>query len=92
MLCSGSCSNRPTMAICIHLCITDKKSSGIETQERKGREVGVPDWIVLIEGSWTSAVDRLLAGDLALHGPEGPVDRGLYRLQFSRADAERNVP
>jgi hypothetical protein len=52
----------------------------------------VPDWIVLIEGSWTSAVDRLLAGDLALHGPEGPVDRGLYRLQFSRADAERNVP
>ena len=84
------------MAICIHLCMTDKKASGIETQERKEREVGVPDWIVLIEGSWASAVDaavdRLLAGDLALHGAEGPVDRGLYRSEFSRADAERKVP
>jgi hypothetical protein len=86
-----------TPALCgIHLCMTDKKASGIETQERKGREVGVPDWIVLIEGSWASAVDaavdRLLAGNLALQGAEGPVDRGLYRLEFSRADAERNVP
>jgi hypothetical protein len=72
--------------------MTDKKASGIETEERKGREVGVPDWIVLIEGSSASAVDRLLAGNLALHGVEGPVDRGLYRLEFSHADAERKVP
>lgn len=73
----------------IHLCMTDKKASGIETQERKGREVGVPDWIVLIEGSWAAAVDaateRLLAGDLASHGVQGDIDRGLYRLEFSRS-------
>ncbi|MBS0247590.1 MAG: hypothetical protein JSR61_13305, partial [Proteobacteria bacterium] len=40
-----------------HLCIADSAASGIETAERKGRQVGVPNWIVMVEGSSAPAVD-----------------------------------
>jgi hypothetical protein len=70
-----------------HLCVADGKASAIETQERKGREVGVPDWIVLIEGSWAStiddAVDRLTASSLISFGAQGAVESGVYGLEFS---------
>ena len=70
----------------VHLCVADQAASGLETAERKGREVGVPSWVVLIEGATAAAVDaacdRLLAGDLAAHGAAGPIERGLYRLEF----------
>jgi hypothetical protein len=78
----------------VHLCVADSKASGIETRERRGREVGVPDWIVLIEGSWASAVDeatdRPHGHDLVSHGVHGSVDRGLYRLEYTRTDTARN--
>jgi hypothetical protein len=81
-------SKSPTLCG-VHLCIADKKASGIETQERKGRDVSVPDWVVLIEGSWSPAIDKavdlLLAGDLGSHGATGALERGLYRLEFSLA-------
>ena len=74
----------------VHLCIADQAASGIETAERKGRNVDVPNWIVMIEGSWKEqveqAADRLLTSDLASRGTLGQPVRGLYRLEFSRID------
>ena len=74
----------------VHLCIADQAASGLETAERKGRSVDVPNWIVMIEGSWKEqveqAADRLLTSDLASRGTLGQPVRGLYRLEFSRID------
>ncbi|QRM53254.1 DUF4286 family protein [Sinorhizobium sp. BG8] len=72
-----------------HLCIADSAASGIETAERKGRQVGVPNWIILIEGSSVAAID---AAGIALMsalpteiGTDG-IEKGLYRLEFSLVD------
>jgi hypothetical protein len=74
----------------VHLCIADQAASGLETTERRGRSVDVPNWIVMIEGSWREqveqAADRLMASDLARLGSTGQPVRGLYRLEFSRLD------
>ncbi|RUT29257.1 hypothetical protein EMQ25_14100 [Arsenicitalea aurantiaca] len=74
----------------VHLCIADQGASGIETAERKGRAVGVPNWIVLIEGGSTDPVDaagETFATAMADHADAiGPVDSGLYRLQFSLSE------
>ena len=72
-----------------HLCIADSAASGIETAERKGRQVGVPNWIVMIEGSSVDAVDaagQALSAALARLGGTGAIEKGLYRLEFSLAD------
>ncbi|MCW5692649.1 MAG: hypothetical protein KIT48_09805 [Pseudolabrys sp.] len=72
-----------------HLCIADSAASGIETAERKGRQVDVPNWIVMIEGSSPAAVDaagEALSAELARLGGTGAVEKGLYRLEFSLAD------
>jgi hypothetical protein len=70
------------------LCIADKSSSAIETAERRGRKVDVPDWLIMIEAAEAEAADRasdqLLAGDLAKRGARPGVERGLYMLQFCR--------
>jgi hypothetical protein len=74
----------------VHLCIADAAASGLETAERKGRAVDVPNWIVLIEGSWKQpvegAADRMLQHDLKSRGCRVDPLRGLYRLEFSRVD------
>ena len=76
----------------VHLCIADAAASGLETAERKGRDVGVPNWIVMIEGSWKQpvddAADTLLTHDLKSRGCTVDPLRGLYRLEFSRVDPE----
>jgi hypothetical protein len=73
-----------------HLCVADASASSIDTDARKGREVGVPNWIVVIEGSSARAVDaaadRLLASDLAKFGSIAPFERSFYRLAFSLPD------
>jgi len=72
----------------VHLCIADKSGSAIETAERRGRKVDVPDWLIMIEAAEAEAADKasdqLLAGDLAKHGARPGVERGLYLLQFCR--------
>jgi hypothetical protein len=75
-----------------HLCIADSSASGIDTVERKGRQVGVPNWIVMIEGSSAPAVDAAglaLSQGLAAGMESDTVKQGLYRLEFSRADISR---
>lgn len=84
----------------VHLCIADQAVSGIETSERKGRQVDVPNWVVMIEGSTRGDVDT--AGEalsdetLRQEGMSGDMQRGLYRLEFSLVDvngssASKNV-
>ena len=75
-----------------HLCVADAAASGIETAERKGRLVSVPNWVVMIEGSSASMVEtaarELVEEDLVANGMEGKSQRGLYRLEFSLVDFE----
>jgi hypothetical protein len=72
----------------VHLCIADREASGIETAEKRGRRVDIPNWLVMIEAATAEAADaacdRLLAGDLAAHGAAPEMERGLYMLQFCR--------
>ncbi|MBN9076145.1 MAG: hypothetical protein BGN87_11900 [Rhizobiales bacterium 65-79] len=73
-----------------HLCIADATASGIETAEKKGRQVAVPNWIVMIEGSSAATVDaagrELADADLLAAGMKEESQRGLYRLEFSLVD------
>ena len=69
-----------------HLCIADSGASSLETAERKGRQVGVPNWIIMIEGGSTSSVATAadnLAQQLSGNDLVGPVEFGLYRLEFA---------
>lgn len=69
-----------------HLCIADSGASSLETAERKGRQVGVPNWIIMIEGGSASSVATAadkLAQQLSGNDLVGPVEFGLYRLEFA---------
>lgn len=72
----------------VHFCISDAAASNLETAERKGRMVGVPDWLVMIEASSPDGADaaceRLLSSPLAGHGAAPEIERGLYALEVSR--------
>ena len=72
----------------VHLCIADREASGIETAEKRGRRVDIPNWLVMIEAATAEAADAvcdtLLAGDLPAHGARAEMERGLYMLQFCR--------
>jgi hypothetical protein len=41
-----------------HLYVTDEAASRTEVEERKGRHIAVPAWIVLVEGVSTPLVER----------------------------------
>ena len=71
----------------VHLCIADREGSSVETAEKKGREVGVPDWLVMIESVTPEAADaacKALLPEMAKNGADAAPDVGLYSLQFSR--------
>jgi hypothetical protein len=71
----------------VHLCIADRAGSSIETKEKRGREVGIPDWLVLIETVTPEAADAACEALVAGMGGKGAgtaMDRGLYSLQFNR--------
>jgi hypothetical protein len=70
-----------------HLCRTDMAASGIVTREKEGRTTLArpPAWFAIIEAT---DIDALAAAPddaaLAAAGAEGPVARGLYRLEQLR--------
>ena len=72
----------------VHLCVADRAASSIETAEKRGRKVAVPNWLIMIEAAEPEAADKacdqLLAGALAKHGARAEMERGLYTLQFCR--------
>jgi hypothetical protein len=49
----------------VHLCIPDAKASHADVEERRGRNVQVPDWVVLIEGVSAAAVEAACDAPLA---------------------------
>lgn len=72
-----------------HLCIADNAASNLETAERKGRQVGVPNWIVMIEGGSAATVSDAAEGlqqQLSRVDLTGPLELGLYRLEFALAE------
>ncbi len=73
-----------------HLCIADAASSGIETAERKGRQVDVPNWVVMVEGCSRAAMEeaaRQLSDAMRdAPGIAGACESGVYRLEFSLVD------
>ena len=78
----------------IHLCVADREGSSIETAEKKGREVGVPDWLVLIESVTPEGADdacKVLLPEMTRNGADAGVDVGLYSLQFSRVKTTATV-
>jgi hypothetical protein len=70
----------------VHLCVADQTVSGIETAERKGRQVEVPNWLVMIESITPESADavcELLMSDMVANGAEEGIVAGLYSLQVS---------
>jgi hypothetical protein len=68
----------------VHLCVADRAVSGIETAERKGRQVEVPNWLVMIESitpEGGDAVGQSLMSELAASGAAPGMSAGLYALQ-----------
>jgi len=71
----------------VHLIVADPSASTIVPVERKGRPTIIPNWIIVLEGISTaaleSACDAHLAQDmLRAHGCEGAIDRETYSLQI----------
>jgi hypothetical protein len=63
-----------------HLCVTDPAASRAEVEERRGREIRIPAWIVMVEGVSTERVDQacdahLAATALRKHGATSAFDR-----------------
>ena len=64
----------------VHYCIADREGSGIQTEEKKGRPaVGIPGWVVMVEGSAERAALEAACRELRIDGAE----RGLYQLQYT---------
>jgi hypothetical protein len=83
-------ADRPGIAG-VHLCLTDRAASAIETEEKKGRpKAMVPNWVILVEGGSEVALleaasrDALAPAALIAAGAQEPIERGLYQLQYSR--------
>lgn len=75
-----------------HFGTADRPGSEIMTEERKARAgpTLVPGWVVLVEGVSGAALEAAVEPDLAPaslrdHGAADRIERGLYRLELSRA-------
>lgn len=70
-----------------HLCRTDMAASGIVTREKEGRTTLArpPAWFAIIEATDIAALAAAPRdAALAAAGAEGPVTRGVYRLEQLR--------
>ena len=75
-----------------HLGVADRSGSEIVTEEKKAREgtTLVPGWIILLEGISAAALEKaaeplLGVEPLRTHGAVDPIERGVYRLEYSCA-------
>ncbi len=70
-----------------HLCQADQGASAIRTAETRDRadiEV-VPNWFVLLEATDAGALTAIdVEGALIAAGARGPLQLGLYRLEYTR--------
>jgi hypothetical protein len=78
----------------VHLCLADREASSVETAEKKGHEVGIPNWLVMIESVTAEGADaacKKLKPGMAAKGAKPAIDRGLYSLQISRTKTPSTV-
>jgi len=75
-----------------HFGIADRSESEIDTEEKRARgsATRVPGWVILLEGISAMAVEEAAEPALAIaalrgHGAANPIERGVYRLESSRA-------
>lgn len=71
-----------------HFARNDMALTGGNAGNQRGRVIHVPDLVVLIEGSEAEAVEAagqelLSDAELRRLGAETPIDRALYRLEYS---------
>ncbi|MDQ6620768.1 MAG: hypothetical protein M3Z31_13935 [Pseudomonadota bacterium] len=79
--------------VAVHLCLADRAASEIPTAEKTTRSEQnlVPAWIVMVEGGAEGeslrACCKQTLPDAMFYGSGAaqPVQRGLYRLQYSRS-------
>ena len=65
----------------VHYGIADKAGSAIQTEEKKGRpQAGMPGYTVMVEGGAERTALEAACRGLRF---AGPVERGLYQLQFT---------
>lgn len=70
-----------------HLCRGDDEASGVRTTETKGRTdiQTPPTWFAMIESTDPeSLASVLLEAELRAAGARGELERGLYRLEYTR--------
>jgi hypothetical protein len=70
-----------------HLCCADDAASGVGTAESKGRTdiQAPPGWFALVEATDAAALAGILPQAAVLSaGVPGDVQRGLYRLEYTR--------
>jgi hypothetical protein len=68
-----------------HLCIVDKTLSGTNTSLQRTRTIGVPSWIVMIEGAAAAAVRAaadIVASDLPGLGASPEIIDEMYLLEY----------
>ena len=72
-----------------HLCVCDHTLSGTNTNLQRERKIGVPDWVVMIEGATAAGVKAqgraLLDRKLTEHGAKPDIVGELYQLEYSIA-------
>jgi hypothetical protein len=72
--------------VALHFCVADKAISDTETAERKGRQVEIPNWLVLIESITPEAADtvgKTLMSEMFENGADSAMNAGLYSLQVT---------
>ena len=82
------------------LCTADRDASSVQTAEKKNIErARVPGWVILVEGATEAAAlnlacDEFLSAEaLVAMGAAGPIERGLYQLQYARLhESEATLP
>ncbi len=70
-----------------HLCRGDDDASGVRTAETRGRTdiLAPPTWFAMIEATDPESLGAILPeSELRAAGAQGDVERGLYRLEYTR--------
>lgn len=70
-----------------HLCRADLQASGVRTAESRGRtDIEMPPaWFLLVEATDAEVLAGCVSdGDLNAAGVRGPIQRGVYRLEYLR--------
>lgn len=72
----------------VHLCTADPDASSIMTAEKNGQTVGIPNWLIMIEGTTAELLAPICASLSSSMEPQlacGSPNTGIYHLEYSPA-------